>query len=144
MGSLGGSNYIFPRFYRHSFVVAIDSFDDSTLNLIFTSINEWHFSKGYVEKVANLSRVSAKSGAVGHSIKVCRQIINRNIIHSPEGSQCSVCRNLSRSCFKTTTHSRKVPLSILITRHHQSGTGHRFGTGKTTGRSREIGSSLGT
>lgn len=57
MGSLGGSNYIFPRFYRHAFVIAIDSFDDSTLNLIFTSINEWHFSKGYSEKVAVLARV---------------------------------------------------------------------------------------
>lgn len=57
MGSLGGSNYIFPRFYRHAFVVAINSFDDSTLNLIFTSINDWHFSKGYADKVANLSRV---------------------------------------------------------------------------------------
>lgn len=79
MGSLGGSNYIFPRFYRHAFVVAIDSFDDSTLNLIFTSINDWHFSKGYVDKVTNLSRVCTISF-----------IVISNIIRISAGSQCCV------------------------------------------------------
>lgn len=58
MGLIGGSNFIFPRFYRHTFVMAVDSFDDTTLNRIFTSICDWHFSKGYPEKIAILSRVS--------------------------------------------------------------------------------------
>lgn len=58
MGLLGGSNFIFPRLYRHAFVVAVDSFVDSTLMYIFTSINEWHFSKGYPDKVANYARVN--------------------------------------------------------------------------------------
>lgn len=57
MGLVGGSNFIFPRLYRHMFVVAVDSFEQTTLNHIFTSINEWHFSKGYADKVALLSRV---------------------------------------------------------------------------------------
>lgn len=57
MGTLGGSNFIFPRLYRHMFVVAVDSFEDSTIIRIFTTIGEWHFAKGYPEKVALLSRV---------------------------------------------------------------------------------------
>lgn len=57
MGLPGGSNFIFPRLYRHSFVVAVDSFEDGTISQIFNAINEWHFSKGYVDKVMNMSRV---------------------------------------------------------------------------------------
>lgn len=57
MGMIGGSNYIFPRLYSHMFVVAVDSFEESTLNHIFTSINEWHFAKGYPDKVGLLARV---------------------------------------------------------------------------------------
>ncbi|XP_070136648.1 dynein axonemal heavy chain 3 [Drosophila bipectinata] len=70
MGTLGGSNFIFPRLYRHMFVVAVDSFEDSTIVRIFTSIGDWHFSKGYPEKVALLSRglseamVSVYRGAI--------------------------------------------------------------------------------
>ncbi|EDV95581.1 GH15699 [Drosophila grimshawi] len=56
MGTLGGSNFIFPRLYRHMFVVAVDSFEDSTIIRIFTTIGDWHFAKGYPEKVALLSR----------------------------------------------------------------------------------------
>lgn len=57
MGQLGGSNFIFPRLYRHLFVVAVDSFEDATIIRIFTTIGDWHFAKGYPEKVALLSRV---------------------------------------------------------------------------------------
>lgn len=57
MGTLGGSNFIFPRLYRHMFVVAVDSFEDSTIIRIFTTIGDWHFAKGYPEKVGLLSRV---------------------------------------------------------------------------------------
>ncbi|XP_030372078.1 dynein heavy chain 3, axonemal [Scaptodrosophila lebanonensis] len=56
MGTLGGSNFIFPRLYRHMFVVAVDSFEDATIVRIFTAIGDWHFAKGYPEKVALLSR----------------------------------------------------------------------------------------
>ena len=58
MGMPGGSNFIFPRFYRHTFVVAVDSFEDSTIVKIFTAIGDWHFAKDYPDKVALLSRVS--------------------------------------------------------------------------------------
>lgn len=61
MGTLGGSNFIFPRLYRHMFVVAVDSFEDSTIIRIFTAIGDWHFAKGYPEKVALLARVCSIS-----------------------------------------------------------------------------------
>lgn len=56
MGLPGGSNFIFPRLYRHCFVVAVDSFEDATLSQIFNTINEWHFAKGYVDKVAMMAK----------------------------------------------------------------------------------------
>lgn len=58
MGMPGGSNFIFPRLYRHAFVLAVDSFEDSTLSIIFSTIMDWHFSKGYPDKVVNMGRVS--------------------------------------------------------------------------------------
>lgn len=57
MGLLGGSNFIFPRLYRHTFVVAVDSFEDSTISQIFNAINEWHFAKGYPDKITSLTKV---------------------------------------------------------------------------------------
>lgn len=35
------------RFTRHLNVISIDSFDDETLTKIFSSICDWHFSKGF-------------------------------------------------------------------------------------------------
>uniref|UniRef100_A0A1I8MKN2 AAA+ ATPase domain-containing protein n=1 Tax=Musca domestica TaxID=7370 RepID=A0A1I8MKN2_MUSDO len=61
MGMPGGSNFIFPRFYRHTFVVGVDSFEDATIIKIFTAIGDWHFSKGYPDKVALLSRGLAEA-----------------------------------------------------------------------------------
>lgn len=70
MGQIGGSNYIFPRLYRHMYVLAVDSFEDITLHRIFTSIGEWHFAKGYVDNVARLAK--SLCGAV---IEVYRKAI---------------------------------------------------------------------
>jgi len=58
MGLIGGSNFIFPRLYRHMFVLAVDSFEDITLSRIFTTIAEWHFGKGYIETVSRLAKVN--------------------------------------------------------------------------------------
>lgn len=52
----GGSNYIPKRLYRHMFCMSVDSFEESTLMRIFTSIGEWHFAKGYAEPVARLAK----------------------------------------------------------------------------------------
>ncbi|XP_075164298.1 dynein heavy chain 3, axonemal [Haematobia irritans] len=61
MGMPGGSNSIFPRFYRHTFVMGVDSFEDATIVKIFSAIGDWHFAKGYPDKVALLSRGLAEA-----------------------------------------------------------------------------------
>uniref|UniRef100_A0A3Q2QRM0 Dynein axonemal heavy chain 7 n=1 Tax=Fundulus heteroclitus TaxID=8078 RepID=A0A3Q2QRM0_FUNHE len=43
----GGKNDITGRFTRHLNIISIDSFDDETLTKIFSSIVDWHFSKGF-------------------------------------------------------------------------------------------------
>lgn len=53
----GGRNEITDRFLRHMQIICLDSFEDSTLVKIFTTILDWHFQKGYVEPVARLSKV---------------------------------------------------------------------------------------
>lgn len=35
------------RFTRHLNIISIDAFDDETLTKIFSSITDWHFSKGF-------------------------------------------------------------------------------------------------
>lgn len=53
----GGSNIVTSRFIRHMNIVSIDVFDESTLSKIFNSIMEWHFNKGFDEKVSRLGKV---------------------------------------------------------------------------------------
>uniref|UniRef100_A0A671XYF8 Dynein axonemal heavy chain 7 n=1 Tax=Sparus aurata TaxID=8175 RepID=A0A671XYF8_SPAAU len=43
----GGKNDVTGRFTRHLNVLSIDAFDDETLTKIFSSITDWHFSKGF-------------------------------------------------------------------------------------------------
>ncbi|XP_049458418.1 dynein axonemal heavy chain 3-like isoform X2 [Epinephelus fuscoguttatus] len=48
MGPPGGViNDITGRFTCHLNIISIDCFDDETLTKIFTSITDWHFSKGF-------------------------------------------------------------------------------------------------
>lgn len=42
-----GRNDITPRFVRHLDILGIESFDDSTMTRIFSSILNWHFGKDY-------------------------------------------------------------------------------------------------
>lgn len=56
MGMPGGSNFMPKRLYRHMFCLAVDSFEESTLMRIFTSIGEWHFAKGYNDIVARMAK----------------------------------------------------------------------------------------
>lgn len=53
----GGSNVVTARLLRHMNVIGIDSFQDLTLTKIFTSILDWHFSKGFDERISRLSKV---------------------------------------------------------------------------------------
>lgn len=57
----GGRNNITGRFTRHFNIISIDSFDDSTLTRIFSSIVDWHFSKGFDAIFNRLGKVSTHS-----------------------------------------------------------------------------------
>lgn len=58
MGSPGGRlNSITSRFIRHMHVIGIDTFDDNTITKIFTSILDWHFSKGFESNISRLSKM---------------------------------------------------------------------------------------
>uniref|UniRef100_A0A182XBB4 AAA+ ATPase domain-containing protein n=1 Tax=Anopheles quadriannulatus TaxID=34691 RepID=A0A182XBB4_ANOQN len=61
MGPIGGSNFIPQRLYRHMFVISVDSFEDTTLMRIFSSIGDWHFAKGFPEPVARLSKLLSQA-----------------------------------------------------------------------------------
>lgn len=43
----GGRNDITGRFTRHMNIFAMDSFSDDTMMKIFTTITDWHFSRGF-------------------------------------------------------------------------------------------------
>ncbi|XP_032896217.1 dynein heavy chain 3, axonemal isoform X1 [Amblyraja radiata] len=57
----GGRNDITGRFTRHLNVVSIDSFDDDTMMKIFTTISEWHFSKGFDNTFTRLGRLMVQA-----------------------------------------------------------------------------------
>lgn len=59
MNAIGGRNFIFPRFYRHAFIVAIDAIELTTAQCIFTSMSEWHFAHGYSDKIVMLTKCVA-------------------------------------------------------------------------------------
>jgi hypothetical protein len=52
-----GYNSISSRFIRHMHVISIDSFEDVTINKIFTSILDSHFTKGFLDSITQLSKV---------------------------------------------------------------------------------------
>lgn len=53
----GGRNNITNRFTRHLNIVSIESFDDSTMTKIFSSLVDWHFSKGFDAVFSRLGKV---------------------------------------------------------------------------------------
>ena len=54
----GGRNDITSRFTRHLQICSIDEFDESTMTRIFTSISDWHFSKGFDGSFMRLGKVN--------------------------------------------------------------------------------------
>ncbi|KAG7245081.1 hypothetical protein INR49_023647, partial [Caranx melampygus] len=57
----GGKNDITGRFTRHLNVISIDCFDDETLTKIFSSITDWHFSKGYDASFCRLGKIMVQA-----------------------------------------------------------------------------------
>uniref|UniRef100_A0A4W6EEI5 Dynein axonemal heavy chain 7 n=1 Tax=Lates calcarifer TaxID=8187 RepID=A0A4W6EEI5_LATCA len=57
----GGKNDITSRFTRHLNVISIDCFDDETLTKIFSSITDWHFSKGFDASFYRLGKIMVQA-----------------------------------------------------------------------------------
>ncbi|XP_056255668.1 dynein axonemal heavy chain 3 [Seriola aureovittata] len=57
----GGKNDITGRFTRHLNVISIDCFDDETLTKIFSSITDWHFSKGFDASFYRLGKIMVQA-----------------------------------------------------------------------------------
>ncbi|XP_024913275.1 dynein heavy chain 3, axonemal-like [Cynoglossus semilaevis] len=53
----GGRNDVTGRLTRHLNIVTINSFDDETLTKIFSSITDWHFSKGFEPSFGRLGKI---------------------------------------------------------------------------------------
>lgn len=61
MGLTGGSNHITERLYRHMFVVATDAIEYGTMQRIYNSIGEWHFSKDFPEVLLKQAKALCSS-----------------------------------------------------------------------------------
>ena len=57
----GGQNDVTARIIRHMSILAIDSFDDTTLKKIFTPIVDWHFGKEYESGILRWARPMVQS-----------------------------------------------------------------------------------
>lgn len=67
MNAIGGRNFIFPRFYRHALIVAVDAIEVATMQRIFTSMSEWHFARGYSDKIVMLAKSVALALCAVHN-----------------------------------------------------------------------------
>ncbi|XP_046326217.1 dynein axonemal heavy chain 3-like [Haliotis rufescens] len=67
----GGRNDITGRFSRHLNIISIEEFDDNTMNRIFTTITDWHFSKGFDQSFPRNGKllVSATMGVYKEAIQ---------------------------------------------------------------------------
>ncbi|XP_049869343.1 dynein axonemal heavy chain 3 [Pectinophora gossypiella] len=82
----GGSNLISSRLTRHTFLVALDSFEDNTLNKIFCTIMDWHFAKGFNDTLQRQSKT-----VVSATMEVFRNVTTQFL---PTPSKCHYLFNL--------------------------------------------------
>lgn len=61
MGPTGGSNHIYERLYRHMFILSTDAIEYGTMQRIFNSIGEWHFSKDFPEVLLKQAKALCSS-----------------------------------------------------------------------------------
>ena len=64
----GGRNAITNRFTRHFNLISIESFDDSTMTKIFSSMVDWHFGKGFDPTFLRLGKVNAVHSICSDSV----------------------------------------------------------------------------
>ncbi|KAJ8727857.1 hypothetical protein PYW08_016242 [Mythimna loreyi] len=82
----GGSNLISSRLTRHMLVITLDSFEDNTLNKIFVTIMDWHFSKGFIEALQRQAKA-----VVGATMEVYKAVTLQFL---PTPSKCHYLFNL--------------------------------------------------
>jgi dynein heavy chain len=67
----GGKNPVSPRYLRHFNIIAVNNFDDTVLNRIYSKLMQWHIkSNGYQGDIAR-SMVSIVAGSV--DVFLCAQ-----------------------------------------------------------------------
>ena len=64
----GGRSDLCPRFMRHTNIIGVDVFTDETLTRIFTTIADWHFTKGFDKTVALWRGVSFPQSKISHFV----------------------------------------------------------------------------
>ena len=70
----GGRNTITGRFARHCNIISIDSFSDETMQKIFTSIVDWHFSRGFEASFQRIGRLLIQATMQIYK-KACEQFL---------------------------------------------------------------------
>lgn len=70
MNAFGNRYQTFPRFYRHAFLLAFDALESGTIHRIFATLSEWHFSRGFSDKVTMLAKVFTKQLTLIHTKQV--------------------------------------------------------------------------
>ncbi|XP_028170778.1 dynein heavy chain 3, axonemal [Ostrinia furnacalis] len=82
----GGSNLISSRLTRHMLLITLDSFEDNTLNKIFCTIMDWHFTKGFTDTLMRQSKT-----VVSATMEVYKSVASQFL---PTPSKCHYLFNL--------------------------------------------------
>ncbi|XP_068632055.1 dynein axonemal heavy chain 3 [Battus philenor] len=112
----GGSNLITSRLTRHMMLITLDSFEDNTLNKIFCTIMDWHFSKGFPDALARQSKA-----VVGATMEVYKAVTLQFL---PTPSKCHYLFNLRDFArvirgvlLVPSTHLKELPKLVLLWIH---------------------------
>ena len=76
----GGRNVVTPRLMRHFNCITISSFDDQTLNRIFSCILQWHFKKGFAKEILDLT------GKIVNATRIIYKDATDNLLPTPRKS----------------------------------------------------------
>lgn len=75
MNLIGRRYHTFSRFYRHSFLLNLDAYDTNDIERIFSELCEWHFSLGFADKVAMLTKVRLNTMFYLFEFDFCLEIV---------------------------------------------------------------------
>lgn len=118
----GGRNHITNRFTRHFNLISIESFDDTTMTKIFSSMADWHFSKGFDPTFLRLGKVFSQSLSSGASIHPLSVIADDGASNNVSVQSCS--------CY-IPTNTFQISLCLQLERFLSSGVGSSTGSQDT-------------